>query len=548
MSLVNLAHVCSHLQNASKARLGLTSIPVSKMHVNLVLGLQREGFISSVTLGGVSPPKPFLLQSQPNPEEMEHLAQKLKDEPWQAFNVAEDSQTIKALGREQIDSISVPQNPARRRLWLGLKYWNNEPVLKNMKLVSKPTRRIWLTSNDLSKITRTRDASYVKGLTHPGECMFLTTDRGILEARDATTASERLGLTWLGGNATLPKVLVLFTGGTISGGSIYGALDDTQYGQLSITGEDIIARNPYLLNHTQLAVSNWTTENNGSTGTNDALVMDMARFAHDALCSEDSDIVGAVYTHGTNSLEETAFLLDSLVNCGKPIVAVGSMRPWTHLSFDGDANFFDGVMLAASPEARNRGLMVAFNARIIPGYWVTKLYSTNPDAFGATATGDLGIFINSLPVFYNTPSQPLSKYYFDLALISSHSSYPALPQVDILYAAREFSGALVLAAQANGAAGVVIAGTGNGGIPSGQKEIAEAMDSGLQVVVGTRSPFGPSSPSRTPTYAKSGFVHVIQARIMLQLAIASGMGMNETIEVFEGGFRRAIGQVVLLGG
>lgn len=335
---------------------------------------------------------------------------------------------------------------------------------------------------------------------------------------------------------------VLFTGGTISGGSIYGALDDTQYGQVSITGEDIIARNPYLLNHTQLAVSNWTTENDGSTGTNDALVMNMTRFAHDALCSQDSDIVGAVYTHGTNSLEETAFLMDSLVNCGKPIVAVGSMRPWTHLSFDGDANFFDGVMLAATPESRNRGLMVVFNARIIPGYWATKLHSTNPDAFGPTATGDLGIFINSLPVFYNTPSQPLFKHYFDISLVSHHASYPALPKVDILYAAREFDGKLVLNAQANGAAGVVIAGTGNGGVPTGQTEIAEALESGLQVVVGTRSPFGPSSPDRTPTYAKSGFVHVIQARIMLQLAIASGMGMNQTVELFEGGFRRAIGQ------
>lgn len=319
-------------------------------------------------------------------------------------------------------------------------------------------------------------------------------------------------------------------------------MDDTQYGQLQITGEEIIARNPYLLNNTQLAVSNWTTEHDGSTGTNDALVMNMTRFAYDALCSEDSDIVGAIYTHGTNSLEETAFLMDSLVNCGKSVVAVGSMRPWTHLSFDGDANFFDGVMLAASPEARNRGLMIAFNARIIPGYWATKLYSTNPDAFGPTATGDLGIFINSLPVFYNSPSQPMFKYYFDISLVSSHTSYPALPKVYILYAARDFDGKLVLDAQANGAAGVVIAGTGNGGIPNGQDEIAEALETGLQIVVGTRSPFGPSSPNRVPTYAKSGFVHVIQARIMLQLAIASGMSMNHTINVFEGGFRKAIGQ------
>lgn len=270
--------------------------------------------------------------------------------------------------------------------------------------------------------------------------------------------------------------------------------------------------------------------------------MNMTRFAHDALCSEDSDIIGAVYTHGTNSLEETAFLMDSLINCGKPVVGTGSMRPWSHLSFDGDANFFDAVMLAASPDARNRGLMVAFNSRIIPGYWATKLHSTNPNAFGPTATGDLGLFLNNLPIFYNTASQPLFKHYFDISEVSAHSSYPALPKVDILYAAREFDGKLVLNAQANGAKGVVIAGTGNGGVPSGQDEITEALESGLQIVVGTRSPFGPSSPSITPTYAKSGFVHVIQTRIMLQLAIASGMNMNETIELFEGGIRKAMGQ------
>ena len=114
--------------------------------------------------------------------------------------------------------------------------------------------------------------------------------------------------------------------------------------------------------------------------------------------------------------------------------------------------------------------------------------------------------------------------------------------MDILYAAREFDGKLVLDAQANGAEGVVIAGTGNGGIPIGQDEINEALEKGLQIVVGTRSPTGPSSPSRIPTYAKSGFLHVIQSRIMLQLAIASGYNMNQTIELFEGDMRAAIGQ------
>lgn len=183
MSLVNLAHVCSHLQNASKARLGLTSIPVSKMHANIALGLQREGFLSSVTLGGPTPPKPFLLQTQQDPENMEKMARTIQEQPWLAYPTESEDQKS-PLGAEQVHEVHVPQNPAKRRLWLGLKYWQNEPVLRNMKLVSKPTRRIWLTSEDLGKITRTRESSYVKGLTHPGECMFISTDRGILEARE----------------------------------------------------------------------------------------------------------------------------------------------------------------------------------------------------------------------------------------------------------------------------------------------------------------------------------------------------------------------------
>jgi ribosomal protein S8 len=197
MSLVNLAHVCSHLQNASKARLGLTSIPVSKLHVNLALGLQREGFLSSITLAGPTPPKPFLLQAQHGPEDMEAMAKKLQKEPWHAYPAEAQtpdgvkSFTEKVLGKELVHEVNVPENAAKRRLWLGLKYWQNEPVLKHMKLISKPTRRIWLTSEDLGKIIRTRESSYVQGLTHPGECMFITTDRGILEARDCV--ERRIG-------------------------------------------------------------------------------------------------------------------------------------------------------------------------------------------------------------------------------------------------------------------------------------------------------------------------------------------------------------------
>lgn len=196
---------------------------------------------------------------------------------------------------------------------------------------------------------------------------------------------------------------VLFTGGTIVGGSNHSILDDTQYGQIQITAEDLIARTPSLYNISQLAVSNWTMPGTDhSTGTNDALVMNMTRFAYDALCSSDSDITGIVFTHGSNSLEETAFLMDALVNCEKPVVGTGAMRPFTGLSYDGDANFFQAVALSASKSARSRGALIAFNNRILSGFWATKLAPNVPDAFGSTAGGELGTFLNNLPYFYAT--------------------------------------------------------------------------------------------------------------------------------------------------
>ncbi|KAF2814847.1 ribosomal protein S8 [Mytilinidion resinicola] len=198
MSLVNLAAVCSHLQNASKARLGLTSIPVSKLHVALMLGLQKQGFISSVTLGGPAPPKPVLLQKPPKyrgtPEEREakNLAEQLRE----ARKLERRQKKGYLLNARQLEKVAwgrapewsykeiVPANPGQRRLWVGLKYWKNEPVLNKMNLVSKPTRRIWVNSDDLAKITRGRESAFVKGLTRTGECMFVTTDKGIMEARE----------------------------------------------------------------------------------------------------------------------------------------------------------------------------------------------------------------------------------------------------------------------------------------------------------------------------------------------------------------------------
>lgn len=162
MSLVNLSHVCSHLNNATKARLSLTSIPNSNLHLKLCNALQNSGYISSVVRGGPTPPPAH---------------------PILGYPAANDEV-------EGIEPVTL-DNVASRRLWLGLKYWRNESVLGKVKMVSKPTRRVTIDVEGLRRVVRGEDSGYVGGLRSPGESLFLSTDRGILEARECV--EKKLG-------------------------------------------------------------------------------------------------------------------------------------------------------------------------------------------------------------------------------------------------------------------------------------------------------------------------------------------------------------------
>lgn len=204
MVFVNLAHVCSHLQNASRARLALTSIPMTKMHLSLCLAMQKQGLISTVQVAGLKPPVPEM-EKEVKPESREKLEEQLEEEVWRGMDYAagRESETstseIEATSDHMLHRKSsqplpsshayraagVPLNPAHRRIWLGLKYWNNEPVLRNMSLISKPTREIRAKVADLRKLVAGRKAGIANPLTNPGDCLFVSTEIGILEAREA---------------------------------------------------------------------------------------------------------------------------------------------------------------------------------------------------------------------------------------------------------------------------------------------------------------------------------------------------------------------------
>ncbi|KAI0905648.1 ribosomal protein S8 [Ustulina deusta] len=153
MGVLAIVQMASHLQNASRARLGLTSVPHSKHNLGVALAMHRAGYLSFVTRGGPHPP---------------------------------DLATIGTFEPEPLTTA----NAARQRLWLGLKYTNNNPVLTTMTPISTPKRKVTAKLPSLKLLVRGFDAAYQKGLTL-GESMFIRTDRGTLEIREAV--EKKLG-------------------------------------------------------------------------------------------------------------------------------------------------------------------------------------------------------------------------------------------------------------------------------------------------------------------------------------------------------------------
>ncbi|KAL2158002.1 hypothetical protein VTH06DRAFT_4812 [Thermothelomyces fergusii] len=143
MGIHSVVNACIHLQNAARARFDLTSIPNTKYNLRLMLAMHRAGLLASVRRGGPRPPQP--------------------DEPEEPVTT---------------------ENAATRRLWVGLKYWNDEPVIRNIEPISRPSRLVTATVPELKRVSRGFRVGQIKGLSL-GETLFVNTDRGVLEVREA---------------------------------------------------------------------------------------------------------------------------------------------------------------------------------------------------------------------------------------------------------------------------------------------------------------------------------------------------------------------------
>ncbi|KAL3475988.1 Asparaginase/glutaminase [Aspergillus californicus] len=346
------------------------------------------------------------------------------------------------------------------------------------------------------------------------------------------------GLTWIYKNSSLPKVMLYNTGdGTILSGSTFGRLDNINYGGGTggLTPETLISNVSEVLDIAQFAVRN--IGGGGSANADSDRFLNISMDAHQRLCTPDSDIVGAVMIHGTNTLAETAFGVDLTLNCSKPFIATGSMRPNSALSPDGPSNFYDAVRTAIHPEARDRGAMIALNDHLVSVFYGTKTNGNTVTTFLAMDQGYIAQFLAGQPYFFFGPSLPKGRHYFNPFSIT----YP-LPKVVVLYGHQGFDAGLLYAAAKDGAKGIVVMGVGPGGMSTAATEAAyDLYDQGVVTVRSLRPFFGAVVPGiEEDNIINSGFMHGEQSRIQLQLALATGYDVDGIRELFEGDIRRAV--------
>ncbi|MCA1856647.1 type II asparaginase [Massilia oculi] len=277
--------------------------------------------------------------------------------------------------------------------------------------------------------------------------------------------------------ARLPRVSILATGGTIAG---TGATSTTTVGYTAATVgvQALIAAVPEIAKVAQVSGEQVFQIASENMGNEHWLVL--AKRVNALLAQPDVD--GIVITHGTDTLEETAYFLNLVVKSRKPVVLVGSMRPSTALSADGPINLYNAVNLAGSPSAVGKGVLVAMNDQIHAARDVTKSNTTTADTFRTTELGMIGYIQGGKPYFYR---EVMRKHTADTEF--DVSKLDVLPQVDVAYAYANVGDVAVKALVASGAKGLVHAGVGNGSLPAKTKPaLIAAREKGVVIVRAAR--------------------------------------------------------------
>ncbi|AKH88738.1 L-asparaginase 2 [Edwardsiella tarda] len=328
-----------------------------------------------------------------------------------------------------------------------------------------------------------------------------------------------------GAALALPSITVLATGGTIAGGGDSATQSNYTAGKVGV--EALVDAVPQLKKIADIKGEQLV--NIGSQDMNDQVWLKLAKKIN-AECSKTD---GFVITHGTDTMEETAYFLDLTVKCDKPVVLVGAMRPSTAMSADGPFNLYNAVITAADPASANRGVLVAMNDTVLDARDVTKTNTTGVETFKSVNYGPLGYIHNGKIDYQRAPERKhTTQTPFDVSKLTS------LPKVGIVYNYANASALPVEALVKDGYQGIVSAGVGNGNMYKTVFDaLANAAHDGVAVVRSSRVPSGATTQDAEVDDAKYGFIasgtlNPQKARILLQLALTETKNPQQIQKIF----------------
>ncbi|WP_314702155.1 type II asparaginase [Campylobacter rectus] len=324
-----------------------------------------------------------------------------------------------------------------------------------------------------------------------------------------------------------PTIYILATGGTIAG-SGSGALD-TSYTSGTVTVDKLIAAVPEI--NKIATIKGEQISNIGSQEMNNEVWFKLANRVNELLTSGKAD--GVVITHGTDTMEETAYFLNLVVKSDKPIVMVGAMRNSGSLSADGPLNIYNAVNVAMCKKAVGKGVMVVMNDEIHAAREVTKTNTTAVDTFKSPNSGKIGtVFYGNVKFYMNPVRKHTVNSAFDITKIKE------LPRVDIIYSHSNDNPDFVNLAVENGAKGIINAGMGNGNpFPSALEALGEAVKGGVVVVRDSRVGSGETTLNGEVDDGKYGFLasdnlNAQKARVLLMLALTQTTDKAKIQELF----------------
>jgi L-asparaginase len=326
----------------------------------------------------------------------------------------------------------------------------------------------------------------------------------------------------------LPNIVVLATGGTIAGAAgsdVQAAYTSGQVGVDQLLAAVPQAKKLAALRGEQIA-------NIGSQDMNDEVWLKLATRVNQLAAMPD--VAGIVITHGTDTIEETAYFLNLVVKSAKPVVLTAAMRPSTALSADGPLNFYNAVAVAANKEAPGRGVLVVINDWIQGAASLTKTSTTAVQTFMSPLRGLIGTVAYGEAEFYRGPvgkNTTASEFSLD--------GVTTLPRVDIVMAHENMDGVLINAAAAAGARGLVIAGVGNGNMTQAAMDaLAQLAKKGVVVVRSTRVLTGRVGRNVEVKDDDLNFVASLdlnpqKARVLLRVALTKTKDLKQIQRYFE---------------